>query len=469
MPRWERTLIVLVGSLAIGPVAATAGTWTTQYQTAQSDTAILTLAAATDVKVTGFGVEPDGQGNSKGVWFRTSDGGKTWAKQDAAPGGELLMLTHVVCPSSTRCWAVGMKVIMSTGFGIQYILMGSVDGGTSWFLAPALSYSESRIAPRDAENFYLVGGSVVLPFVAAKAQKGFVPEVEGERFQGISDAAFVGTSEVFLANGEVQRDDKTGVETILPKGALLRSTDGGATWTAIFRGRTETVDRVWFFTSKTGFIMGHTPQGPFIRRTDDGGQTWFEVLIPAPSGVPMPTYLADAVMFHAGAGLFVASDKDEHDQTYHVVYRMRDGHTLAVETKPSNAKAMFTLTCPSQKVCFMAGENHVIWRFDGTDEDVVPEEPQPSPDSGSGPDHGGPGKDAIGGPDATGVEAPAGLDLPPSSDTDAAASDASGGGTGGSSGGGGCASGSTTGSPTPLIPLLLVGFFLAASRRSAAR
>lgn len=446
------------------PAVVTAGTWATQYQTAQSDTAIITMAAATTDKVVGFGVELDGQGNSKPVWFRTSDGGQHWNKEDASTGGDLLMLTHVVCPSSTRCWAVGMKALMSTGFGVQNVLIGSMNGGDTWFWPPRIAYSESRIAVRDAENLYLVGGSWVLPVVASKTQNGFVPEVGGEWFQGISDASFVGASEVFLGNGEVQTDDKTGARTILPKGALLHSTDGGATWTAIFQGRTETVDRVWFFSSKTGFILGHTAEGPFIRRTDDGGQTWFEVLIPAPTGVPMPTYMADAVLFHAGAGLFVASDKDEHDQSFHVVYRMRDGHTLVEEPKPSTARAMFTLTCPSQKVCYLAGENHVIWRFDGTDDDVVPEEPVPGPDGGPGSDPGGGGKDAV---------VPEGAAGDGSSASDGGGSgpaDAAAGETGGSSrGGGGCAAaGSPQAGALPLAAIV-AGIAMRTRKRAGTR
>ncbi len=460
LPLHPAFLVIGIGVLAR---PALAGTWSTQYQTAQSDTAIVSIAAATEDKVVGFGVEPDGQGNSKPIWFRTSDGGKTWNKQDASTGGDLLMLTHLVCPSATRCWAVGMKILMSTGFGIQNVLIGSTSGGDTWFWPPPLAYSESRIAVRDPENFYLVGGSVVLPFVAAKAQKAFVPDVEGEKFQGISDAAFVGASEVFLANGEVQTDQKTGAETILPRGALLHSTDGGTTWTAVFKGRTETVDRVWFFSSLTGFILGHTAQGPFIRRTDDGGQTWFEVLIPAPSGVPMPKYLSDAVLFHAGAGLFVGSDKDEHDQTFHVVYRMRDGHTLIEEPKPSKARAMLTLTCPSQKVCWLAGENHVIWR---TDDDVVPEEPVQGSDAGPAVDSGAGAKDAVA-PDGTVGDGSSGSDP-----GGAGPQDASAGETRGSSrGGGGCsaAGSSRAGALGLFLAAWTAGIAMGARKRAGTR
>ncbi len=453
-----RTTVIWLALLAR---PALAGTWSVQYQTAQSDTAIISMAAQDEARVWGFGVEPDGQGNSKPVWFRTVDGGKTWTKKDASQGGDLLMLTHVICPSALVCRAVGVKVLMSSGFGFQNILMSYTEAYQAWAVAPPMPYSASRIAPRDPDNFYLVGGSVVVPYVGAKAQTGFVPRVGDEEFKGVSDAAFVGASEVFLVNGEVQRDEKTQAETILPKGALLHSTDGGATWTAIFRGRPETVDRVWFFSSQTGFIMGHTAQGPFIRRTDDGGQTWFEVLIPAPSGVPMPTYMADGVMFHAGAGLFVASDKDEHDQSFHVVYRMRDGHTLVEEPMPSSAKAMFTLTCPSQKVCYLAGENHVIWRFEGTDDDVVPEGPPQGPDSGTVSDSGGSGKDAV----APFADAPSATDQGGAGGLDAAGGEASGP----SESGGGCSTHRSALPTTWVLTAMWVGVTLAARRRARTR
>lgn len=72
---------------ALSPAPATAGSWATQYQTAQSDTAIISMAAATEDKVVGFGVEPDGQGNSKPIWFRTSDGAETGTSRTPPPAG----------------------------------------------------------------------------------------------------------------------------------------------------------------------------------------------------------------------------------------------------------------------------------------------------------------------------------------------------------------------------------------------
>lgn len=371
---FRHSRIVFSVLVALYHVSVKAGTWTNQYYDNRSDTAIITIAAASEEYVYAFGVEPDGQGNSKPVWFRTIDGGKKWAKQDAVQGSDPLMMTHMVCTSENLCWAVGVKLMLSGGFGVQNLLMRLDAKSDNKFMAP-LPYTVSRIAPRAEKDMFLIKGPVVVPVVDGKPQSGFVPQVDGERYTGITDASFVGANLIFLVNGEVQTDEKTQKKTILPRGALLKSDNGGKTWTAVFQNRPETVDRVWFFSANTGFVLGHSDAGPFLRRTDDGGQTWFELTFPQPGGVPRPKYVMDSVMFNAKAGIFVASDKDEHDQSYHVVFRMRDGYTLVEEPLPATTRAMFAITCPSQKVCYMAGENHVIWRFDGTDADVVTDEP----------------------------------------------------------------------------------------------
>lgn len=376
-------LTMVLAAMFLSP-SLWAGQWDLQNSTAESDTAILSLAAPTESKVVGFGVEPDGQGGSRSVWFKSADG-LQWSKEQAG-GNELLMLSHLACPSATRCWAVGISINMQT-MAFKNVIMGSVTGGDAWFIpVPTLTHAVGWISPRDETNLWLVAGAAVIPIVDNKVKTAFVPKIEGEPFNGILDATFVGQDTVFVVNGESEQDDQGNDIGILPRGALLRSDDGGSTWTALFRDRMEKPTRVRFFSDKVGFMMGETPQGAFLRRTEDGGLTWIEVLLPIPAAVPTPTFLGDWALFHANAGLILASDKDEHDQSYHVVYRMKDGKTLQEEPLPANDKALFTMTCPSQKACWIAGENHVIWKFTGTDEDVVPEGPVTGNDVGGMPD-----------------------------------------------------------------------------------
>lgn len=376
---------------------ALAGDWTLQNQQIGNDTAIISVAAASEEKAVGFGIEPDDTcpSGTAPLWFRTQDG-QNWSKEKQ-PGVELTILSHLSCPSETRCWAVGMSVDVNT-MAMKKLFKGSVNGGDSWFDAPPPTHDVAWISAIDATNLWLMGGSVIIPIVESKAQTAFVPKVEGDGFTNILDASFVDGNTVFLVNGASEKDDDGNDIGILPNGALLRSDDGGTTWTSLFRDRPEKPTRVRFITDKIGFLMGETPSGPFVRRTDDGGQTWMELLLPTPASVPFPDSLDDWAIFNSKAGLILGWSKDGNDQTYHVVYRMKDGHTLQEEPLPDNQWSLFTMTCPSQKTCWIAGENHVIWKFEGSDADVITEGPIPIGDTGPGGDV--PASDMYGTPDS---------------------------------------------------------------------
>jgi len=269
-------------SLVSAALPVIAGEWSLQNgPNLQNDTAIISVAAPIDTKAVAFGMEPDGQGGSRPLWFRTSDGQK-WDKEPASLGQDMLILSHIACPSDTRCWAVGMSINMQT-MAFKNVLMGSIKGGDSWYLPPPLTHAVSRIAARGPEDAFLVAGSVVIPIETSKVKTAFVPKVDGEPFNGINDAGFVGDDVIFLVNGESEENEETGVVTILPRGALLRSNDGGDTWTALYKDREEDPERVCFITDKIGFIMGSTPSGPFLRRTDDGGGTWMDITLPTPA------------------------------------------------------------------------------------------------------------------------------------------------------------------------------------------
>jgi len=68
---------------------------------------------------------------------------------------------------------------------------------------------------------------------------------------------------------------------------------------------------------------------------------------------------------------------------------MKDGHTLEVESIPDHKWALFSMTCPSQKACWIAGEKHMIWKFEGTDDDVIDDVTIPAGDDAPGSDLAG--------------------------------------------------------------------------------
>src|SRR5262249_45956471 len=65
--------------------------------------------------------------------------------------------------------------------------------------------------------------------------------------------------------------DDRGVLLVNPPPIILRTTDGGVTWTSINVPPVNSLRGVSFFNSQTGFAVGDTGS---ILRTVDGGVTW---------------------------------------------------------------------------------------------------------------------------------------------------------------------------------------------------
>jgi len=88
-------------------------------------------------------------------------------------------------------------------------------------------------------------------------------------------------------------------------GGLLRSTNGGNTWTPT--GMTDAVTAIQFLNAQTGFISGYNS----LKKTTDGGQTWIDV--------PMPP---------GGAGvedIWFADQLHGYLLNYDAIYRTTDG------------------------------------------------------------------------------------------------------------------------------------------------
>jgi photosystem II stability/assembly factor-like uncharacterized protein len=68
------------------------------------------------------------------------------------------------------------------------------------------------------------------------------------------------------------------------RGTILRTTDGGITWTRQISGTTEDLNQVFYANSDTGYVVGGESfppfQGGIILRTTDGGVTWAKQEIP---------------------------------------------------------------------------------------------------------------------------------------------------------------------------------------------
>jgi photosystem II stability/assembly factor-like uncharacterized protein len=142
------------------------------------------------------------------------------------------------------------------GFGT---LLRTDDGGATWTgVRTGTTTPLTSVAIADANAVVAGGGCVLLRSDdAGQTFKRLGLNCGGSR---ITDVAFPSAQNGFV---------------LLASGALLRTTDGGGTFTP---GGTiaGTPTDVFFTDSSTGFAVTYTDAGGAVYRTTDGGATWFQ-------------------------------------------------------------------------------------------------------------------------------------------------------------------------------------------------
>lgn len=175
--------------------------------------------------------------NYAGTIVATADGGKTWATETppSTPFGAYPWIRHISCVSASgyRCWAVAPDASE---------ILATADGGMTWTL-------QSFPAP--------ASGLAVYP--------------EGVDFVSATTGYFVG-------------GDKCGGQHVTEcPGFIYKTTDGGASWQAVFQGvpymdAVSCTDAVHCWAVASTFLTG------VVLTTSNGGTAWSAQSLPGFSG-----------------------------------------------------------------------------------------------------------------------------------------------------------------------------------------
>ncbi|NOU45584.1 MAG: T9SS type A sorting domain-containing protein [Bacteroidales bacterium] len=265
------------------------------------------------------------------VILKTEDSGNTWtnAQIDFAPGED--QINTITFSSPTTGWA--------TTYG-PYAYK-TTDAGQSWqALTTGFDYNLTNISVPDDNNIFLAGGNAKM----IKSNNG------GSNWQEISPTVESG---YYFSSGISFTDNLTGfvgVGNNYNRGDLLKTIDGGITWTALDYGYEYKIQHISFSDNNHGVIY---IQGIGILVTEDGGNTWSAPVYVAP-------YLSSIKWIDTMHGIATYNDS-------YVGYTTDGGYTWATTYQQASlGGSIYSTYFIDEHIGWACGNNSLIMRYNET-------------------------------------------------------------------------------------------------------
>ena len=221
-----------------------------------------------------------------GMILRSTDSGATWMRQGAGQLAEETMLQGVVATGLDTAWVVGFAD--AGGYATVY---HTADGGTTWSRsgngqAALANFDMAKVTAYGDNHVWAVGsysdgtthGAILHTSDGGATWTNQVPdEYDDNGFQGV----YTPDGQTVWATGKTQYDpvaDKT-------YALILKSIDGGQSWTRQGGGDVSNWDHVNGIAAANANIAWAVAGGPDggdgngVLGTTDGGQTWTRQLL----------------------------------------------------------------------------------------------------------------------------------------------------------------------------------------------
>jgi len=231
----KKTLLISILLFSLRSISQT-GTWTP-------------LVSGTSVSLLGVSAPSPNicyVAGGSGTILKTIDGGTTWTPQTSGTGQTINSLYFIDIDTGYAASNAG-------------VALKTTNGGATWSQMTTGSSSPFRcIWFTSPTTGYIMGGSgsgEILKTTNCGATWSST---------SISSSVLYGTYFTSLTNGY----------TVDYNGLVVKTINGGTSWTTISSGPTEIFADVRFINSTTGFIVGRNGT---IRKTTDSGATWVNV------------------------------------------------------------------------------------------------------------------------------------------------------------------------------------------------
>ncbi|HEY3268979.1 MAG TPA: YCF48-related protein [Armatimonadota bacterium] len=194
-----------------------------------------------------------------GAILRTDDGGATWRSQVSGTNAYLLF-AHFL--DAAHGWVIGIR--SSPGSTVYPVLLATSDGGATWLPQDPMTWDiPFSIRFTDALHGWLVGDHGIVRRTANGGKTWEAVET-GIRAR-LNGVTFADSLHGWIVGG----DDLDGPAS--PNRVSLRTTDGGVTWTGSLSIPGVPLMQAQFLDDARGWA---TDSAGSLLRSVDGGQTW---------------------------------------------------------------------------------------------------------------------------------------------------------------------------------------------------
>ena len=279
-------------ALVLAAGAAHAG-WERSHNGIGQDAGYFGISAPDAMSAYAVGVQDTGTGSTEAVIMVTHDGGGTWNAHRPSPS-PIAFYVSVFAPTAQKAYAGAMGTVWVTS-----------TGGASWNPSGDAGMNPIYGLGGHGEALVLAGAADgrILRSDSGGASWAEVTNPLGS--EGIRGFAFIDSMNGWGRAGG--QDEDTGVYS---GGGLIRTTDGGLSWEALFSGEARAIAAVSFISENVGWLVSNSATSRTVEKTTDGGVTWTPLALPSftMGGIEQ---VWDVDLFDACEGWLIASTGTE--------------------------------------------------------------------------------------------------------------------------------------------------------------
>jgi len=357
------------------------GSWDLVNLNFNTDNRFMSGSAYGDKMVIAFGMEKDQQGSTAPVLKRSMNSGESLtAVSPVNYGGMLFLYTDMQMLSEDVGIAVGMEVGMSAS---------GYTAGPIWKISSKGGVVDQQVAVMGefpvCERVYCIN----INKCWVSCEKGLMLRTDNFNDPDSSKVIwhksnlpvtdlnspgpvfFLNDQVGFVAMGASNTENES--TTVLTKGTIFKTTNGGQNWTAISEGRKETYSAMWWLDDQNGFIGSTNGWEYYLLRTTDGGANWNGVNVESKGNL---AHVGAIQFLNQNVGWIVASygTVQQTDQNAAYFYRTEDGGNNWTTFTPMNdtgsplAGQIWDMVMINEHLGYGFGEFQSIVKFsDGTD------------------------------------------------------------------------------------------------------